>query len=381
MKKLHIASIVPDTLSTPASGLGVQFNILHRYLKDEFEYTVYGRPDKHAPDFVRCVTPPLPHILHFGINNLLTQSEYVAQIVAQNPKPDIVHATDHTVYFAGIQAARILNVPLVVSLQLSPSFIAKLGHFNAFDPRGVDGRAIINAYLGIEMLGFEKADAVIHNSLVYKTHFDQNEIHKSKSVHIPNGAEHDVYKIHNPVSLPGNARRKVVFLGRLSFEKNVLTLLASHIPSEIDLYFICNIESAAPEYQTALRQKMQANKNVHYLGPVFGQKKIDILHAVDAVILPSEEECHPLVLHEALISKCIFISGFVGDIANVISRDVGIDCGLTPQSISNALQVFATMDEAEIHRRKEAGFLIEQKYDFKNLAQEYAKIYRHVTSK
>lgn len=380
MKKLRIASIVPDTLSTPTSGLGVQFNILHRYLRDEFEYTVYTRPDKNAPEFARQMHAAFPHLQHFGMYNILNQFEYLTQILAQNPKPDVIHATDHTVYVAGVYAAKILNVPLVVSLQISPYFLTQYGQFNAINPNTPDGRAITNTYLSIERFGFEKAAAVIHNSLVYKNFFDQDPVHASKSVYIPNGSEHDAYKNPNQISLPGNAPRKILFIGRLSFEKNVLALLASHIPSEVDLYFICDINTAAPEYQKALKDKISTHKNIHYLGPTFGQKKVDVLHAMDAVILPSEQECHPLVMHEALISKCIFISSFVGDIPNVLTRDVGIDCGVTSESISNALQVFTTMTDEEMRRRKEVGFEIEQKYNFKNLAQEYAKIYRHVTS-
>ena len=69
-------------------------------------------------------------------------------------------------------------------------------------------------------------------------------------------------------------KHKVIYIGRLTETKGVVALCQAHIPSTIDLIFIGSEETAdAPSIQ-ALQQKVSAEKNVFYIGPLFGADKI-----------------------------------------------------------------------------------------------------------
>jgi glycosyltransferase involved in cell wall biosynthesis len=72
------------------------------------------------------------------------------------------------------------------------------------------------------------------------------------------------------------------------------------------------------------------------------------------------------------------ISSFVDGISDYLTKDIGIDCGTTPFSISNALYDFISLPKKEIEYRKKEGIKIAKKYDWNKLSKQYYKVYKNL---
>lgn len=136
---MKVLAIMPDSLTNPTGGLGVQFKELHSRLKDKIELYVVSQPEPEVIDKHLGVLHPLPYISHGGISTLIGNTAYLAAAL-KFPKPDIVHATDWSVYLAGVYLAEHYGVPLVCSMNLSPSAMeSSCGIFNCINSSAKDG--------------------------------------------------------------------------------------------------------------------------------------------------------------------------------------------------------------------------------------------------
>ena len=159
---------------------------------------------------------------------------------------------------------------------------------------------------------------------------------------------------YNKFKFPGKGKRKVVYIGRFAVMKNIESLCKASIPEDIDLCFIGDDRGGEEFIYKQMMEKCK-EPNVHYLGYLRGQDKMDALKSADAVILPSKHEPFGIVGLEALASNCILISSFVDGITDYLTEDVGINCGLDSWSITNALYDYVNIPEEELSIRKPKG--------------------------
>lgn len=378
--KPHIALILPDRILNPVGGMGVQVKYLIEHLKKDFTFSVHGFPEENNLKHYHSVFNPLPKIQHGGVVTLTGQVAYLASIfemVAKGTKPDLIHVLDYTEYLAGIYAAKALNIPLVASMQLSAHLMHEANLWSARVPNSPDGVAIENSMREMEILGLKGADHIIHVSNVYKNIFSKIEGLDAKSSYIPNGVELKEFEISKKIDLPGNGKRKIVFLGRFAPQKNVASLLQAHIPSDIDLIFVGE-KPNDPGMLELLSKRTENNPNIHYIGPAYGEEKVAILKSADAVIIPSLHECHPIVMHEAMAAGCIVIHSGAGDMQEILTDDFAINCGTNPQTITEAIKAFASMSDEEIAARKARGLEVVKDYTWKLAAEKTKLIYNTV---
>lgn len=369
--------ILPDRIEHPVGGMGVQAKYLIEHLKNDFTFSVHGFPDDTSLPYYHGVSNPLPKIQHGGINTLTCQVSYLASIfemVQKGEKPDLIHVLDYTEYLAGIYAAKALNVPLVASMQLSAHLMHKAYLWSARVPDSPDGVAIENSMKEMELLGLKEADHIIHVSNVYKKIFSEIEGLDAKSSYIPNGVEVEEFETTKKITLPGNGKRKIIFLGRFAPQKNVVSLLQAHIPENVDLIFVGE-KSGDPQLFDLLSKKISTSANIHYLGPKYGEEKIALLKSADAVIIPSLHECHPIVMHEAMAAGCVILHSGAGDMQEILTDDFAINCGTNPQTITDAITLFASMSDEEMAARKARGLEVVKNYTWKLAAEKTKKVY------
>lgn len=375
--KPRIAFIMPDKIAKPVGGMGVQAKYLIENLKKDFDFDIYAFPEENDMDNYHSVVNPMFNIRHHGLRALFGQVLYVGEII-KNKKPDLIHVSDYTLFLAGVIASQSYKVPLVVSMQLSAHLMEQQGLTFSIDQRSIDGQAIQNAFKEMELLGLRTANKIIHVSKAYKDIFSKIPGIDQKSVCIPNGIDLEEYSKKNPnykkVSLPGTRKLKVIFIGRFAPQKNVDSLNRAFVPDNIDLIFIGEKENENPIFQEMFDNTTR-NENLHYYGPAYDAEKVNLLQAADAVIIPSRHECHPIVMHEAMAAGCIVIHSGAGDMWHVLKDDFAINCGDTPESISNALIQFSEMDPKEIERRKKESLKTVKNYTWEKAALQTKEVY------
>lgn len=374
MKKPRIALVLPDAIETPTGGLGVHAQALYNHLKDQFDFSVHGFPEENSiPEYYE-IKSPYPNIGHPGVQTLISQHAYTETIIAS--KPDLIHVTDYTLIQGALIAARILKVPLIITFQLSSFLLEDLGIAHAFDLTKIDGVAIQNSYHVIEVEGMKYASAVIHVSQAYKEFYKRVGDFDDKSFYIPNGIETEEWKTKEKIKLPGDRPKKVVFLGRFVAQKNIMELIHANIPQNIDLILYGLTQGCDKQTLDYILNVIENKEGLHIHEPVYGQEKINTLYSADAVILPSIHECHPIIMHEALISESIFIGSDVGDIPYVIPESIRIRTGLSRNDIETALYTFDALSKDEIKRRTEDGLKLVESYTWKKMSEDVAEVYK-----
>ena len=161
----------------------------------------------------------------------------------------------------------------------------------------------------------------------------------------------------------------------MSQMKGVFALCQARIPAEIDLIFIGKNEGGDKSTVDAVMEKVKNTSNVHYIGPLFGQDKVDALRSADAIIMPSVHESFGIVALEALASESILLSSFVDGMRDFLTEEVAINCGTDAQSIEYALERLLNMSEEEKAQRRTKGLRVAEEYSWDKAAEKTKELY------
>lgn len=127
-----------------------------------------------------------------------------------------------------------------------------------------------------------------------------------------------------PSAIRHNAIPKLLFLSNLLIDKGVFTLLdACKILKEKGYQFTCDFVGGETADINAERFNQEVairgvNECVCYKGKKYGAEKEEMLKSVDLFILPTYNECFPLVLLEAMQQGLPCIVSNEGGIADII---------------------------------------------------------------
>lgn len=121
-----------------------------------------------------------------------------------------------------------------------------------------------------------------------------------------------------------NTTPRILFLSNLLIAKGVLVLLdALKMLDDKKLNFTCDFVGAetneidAQRFQEEVEMRNLQNK-VAYLGKKYGEEKEDLYKKSDFFILPTLNECFPLVLLEAMQHALPCVASDVGGISSII---------------------------------------------------------------
>jgi len=298
-------------------------------------------------------------------HTFLSQAVLVEKALSLPSRPDLIHAFDWSTFWAGRVLANHFSVPLVTTVQLSVEKHVK--NVSPFQKIQHDMACCI------EMSGLIEAASIIQVSESYAHSFHAFLLPKTTVIH--NGINLVKYSNYNTVLLPGSKKKKLVYIGRFAEMKNVLSLLNANIPSEIDLIFIGDNRGGSNEIFDEMIHNVKSRDNLHFVGPKYGQEKIDYLCSADAVIVPSTHEPFGIVALEALASKSILLSSFVDGMSDFLNEETAINCGTTPESISAALEKLVNLTEEEKDKRIVNGLKICEEHDWKIQAAKLKTVY------
>ena len=209
------------------------------------------------------------------------------------------------------------------------------------------------------------ADAI---TVITKEAFDYYSKLGFKVNHIPNAI--DINSL--PEKNDRRYERQIIFAGRLSKEKGILTLLkiAEKFPDDYHLLIL----GMGPE-EEKVKEVTKSRPNIHFLGYQSREKTIELMRGSDLLIQPSLAEGVSSTILEAMACKTPIIATSVGGNKEILEHDksgvlVGTDAA---EILREILDLMADKDKRD--RISQEAFNEVQKYDWLHVGNLYLKIY------
>lgn len=166
---------------------------------------------------------------------------------------------------------------------------------------------------------------------------------------------------------PGDGTPRILFLSNLLTGKGILVLLdALGLLEKKGLRFDCALVGGETQdfdtlrLEEAVRQR-ELEGCVHYLGRKEGEDKAACLERADLFVLPSLDECFPLVLLEAMAHGLPCISTDEGGITDIIDDGVTGLIARKRDPADLAEKIGALLEDASL--RRQMGAAAREKYD------------------
>lgn len=283
-----------------------------------------------------------------------------------NNKYDLIHVNDYSTAYAGKILSEQLNCDILFSCQLSICYtaISKIQKNNK------------NLLVENEIKMMQNSKLTIFASNYYA---NQLSLFTNNYCIIPNGIclnEWENVVPYNFNNNNNNNKINVIYIGRLTDEKNILNVVNSKLPDNFNLYIIGSENGSNPYIVNTI--KNNNNPQITYLGPKYGCEKISLLKGADIQIIPSTHEPFGIVVLEALASSNIILTSFVGGIKEIVNENVAINCGTTVESIENSYNEYIKLNEEQKKNMVSLGHEIVKKYDWENIGDKYFKSYEFV---
>jgi glycosyltransferase involved in cell wall biosynthesis len=357
-----------------ASGLAAQGHNVHVYTTNADGEGVLPVP-LDRPARLDGVT-----VTYFAtsVGRRLYRSPGMRQALASNVASfDIVHL--HSVFLwptsAAARAARRAGVPYVLSprgmlvgdLIRRRSSLAKRAWIALFERRNIEEAAAVHLTseleaLELRTLGFRCARlAIVANGI----ELPSGELSTSKST----------------VTFSSGTRRPyVLFLGRLNWKKGLDRLIpAMEQVTNADLLIAGNDEENYRPELEALARRCGVADRVRFLGPVYGDKKWELLSSAHILALPSYSENFGNVVLEAMAVGCaVIVTPEVGMASVVHKAGCGVVAPGDPANLG--LEMKRLLDDHERRRHMgEAGRrAVNAKYSWTVISLKMLDVYAHI---
>jgi glycosyltransferase involved in cell wall biosynthesis len=232
-------------------------------------------------------------------------------------KPDVVHAslTLSTLDFALPEICAELGVPLVATFH--PAFDRRRHNFAA------NTQYLMYQWYASALANYTR---VVIFSQLQKALLARLGVPISRLVVIPNGVDTDRYspgpsKVKEELRTP----KLFVYMGRLTIEKNVEQMLKAWKQAYMGATGARLVIVGDGPLKNSLQTYYGLDEGVRWLGYIASeQRRIDILRAADAFILPSLVEGLSLSLLEAMACGTACVATDVGADGEVIEDGAGI---------------------------------------------------------
>ncbi|MCZ7392768.1 MAG: glycosyltransferase family 4 protein [Candidatus Methanoperedens sp.] len=172
-------------------------------------------------------------------------------------------------------------------------------------------------------------------------------------------------------------RVKIIFIGRLSEEKNVDVLISAfeivkHRRPECELYIIG--DGPLREYMENLSKDI---KDIYFLGRQTHDNVLKFLDDADIFVLPSKFEVSPISILEAMVRSVPVITTPVGELPHVLED--GKTCLFTKINDVNdlAMRILVLVEDKFFAKRiAESGRdFVKEKHDINKIIDSYVKLY------
>jgi glycosyltransferase involved in cell wall biosynthesis len=218
-----------------------------------------------------------------------------------------------------------------------------------------------------EKNAFSWADAVTAGS---KDAFDYYSKLGSKVFFVPNAI--DIKSL--PSGFETKYEKQIIFAGRLSKEKGILTILetAKNLPKDVHLIII----GSGPEENIVIETAKNL-ENIHFLGYQPKEKTIPLIRGSSLLIQPSFAEGISATLLESMACKTPIIATHIGGNKELLIHNktgILIEPGNSNELLKEIMRMLNNQNlRDEIAR---SAYDAVQKYDWSNVGQLYLDLYK-----
>jgi len=252
-------------------------------------------------------------------------------------------------------------------------FILRLGYFTPLYFKFLSKNVFENffSYIsGADKRIYKSADIILVTSAVIKKNLvGMYNICEKDIIVIPNGVNIDVFK---PSRFSIKNKNSLLYIGRFSFEKNLMSLLRAIVGIPVSLTLV-----GSGRYQD--RVVKFANKfriKVTILNRVDNYNLVKLYNSHAIFVLPSFYEGCPKVLLEAMACELPCIGSKVYGIREIIRHKInGYLCGTTPKSIRNAIIELLSNKILYERIKNTARKTVLENFNLKRLIEKEIRIY------
>lgn len=362
MKVLHFTLGKANPLS--GNGINIVINGLCNHLNDisGFECEVLSISRKQKQKYKRIDRD------NFVVHCFNKLSGVLSFVRSNASNYDIVHLHNAWTWENDLVSAllRIYKIPYIVSIHCALQFdrlensnyIFKKIYHKLFQNHTFDGAALIHASTNQETIDIAKFT-------------------KTKTIVLPNGAS--LHKLAKPRKFEISDTEKLygIYIGRLSKEKNVESLVLAIGMLERQFRNAIKIRIVGPHDKKFVEFIM--NNNVQdcfeLMGPLFGEDKISVLNESHFFVHPSLSDQIPTAWVEALsmglpslITRQSMVSYWYNSRAFIMMEP-------TPESIANGLMSLIQGKDKLDEMSRNAINLVEKELNWAVISKKFSKIY------
>jgi len=192
---------------------------------------------------------------------------------------------------------------------------------------------------------------------------------------------HNMIPVKNKDKLERMANLHLLFVGALHREKGILELLEAlcHLDN-IDFHMdICGLNTDDSIRGDLERYKESLGGRVTFHGYVQGSKKTALFERADVLLLPSYHEGMPLVVLEALASRCAVVSTRVGTTPEILTEDNALWVEVkSSKDIEEAVRKLE-VDRGYMEKMKVMNLQLSEKFSIGKHIEELCEIYDKVS--
>lgn len=173
--------------------------------------------------------------------------------------------------------------------------------------------------------------------------------------------------------------KQVIFAGRLSKEKGVLTVLesAKSLPKDVHLIIV----GSGPE-EDKVRKIEKTTPNLHFLGYQPREKTIRLIRGSSVLVQPSQVEGISSSILEAMTCETPIIASNAGGNKEILENNktgILVEANSHEQILKEILDLLS--DEKKEKSLSMEAFKAVQKYDWSNVGQLYLNLYKQILGK
>lgn len=192
---------------------------------------------------------------------------------------------------------------------------------------------------------------------------------------IPNGI--DLNEVKEVKSIYGT--KKMVFLSRIHPKKGIEILLEAWRNTDTMNWSLEIAGNGESQYIEKLTQSANDLKNVHFVGPQYGEEKWDFLRSADVMVLPTYSENFGIVVAEALAVGVPVITTKGTPWGDLENYQCGWWIELSVFNLERSLEEVIQASEEQITNWGINGQrLVNDKYDIKAVTKNMQNLYKEI---